>query len=418
MKPKSKASSSTARRRKQDAELQRLADELHKSTTADDVLRVERAVAQLTLSPDATSTSPPTSSDKPARSPIVPPENTAPSPTYPFPGPSPSHHATSDEDMDALRDELIALQRSDQVLREAHMAFPLAGQTLNFVHDPRTYGDYPRRPITDEAIVNHGPGALRVDASENSLVLRFEHTLVDIFRVLTARHAVSHPDVDALREALLERVRHDLDNLENFKNDEWDRQRQGIPSPDDVHEVSVRTDRLFESSWAVWSSREVVLHTTFLVVLIMHLLEGLTRRACQLLLAGFRATTAVTLLFARDTDTLTKTDTALVDDIVPNPCTILRRYKLEPTLRNYPCCTRCFALYPSDSTLPFCAYKSITSATPADEVAKPCAHILRLDQLHDDHNVRGLVVLHWTQLGAHFVRNHKKRSSKDGCGSH
>lgn len=96
----------------------------------------------------------------------------------------------------------------------------------------------------------------------------------------------------------------------------------------------------------------------------MHLLEGLTRRATELLLAGFRATTTVTLLYAQGSDTLPLWDTMLIDDIPRDPRTVLKRYNLEPTLDTYPCCPSCFALYPITSTPSLCVYKSVPTGSP------------------------------------------------------
>ena len=229
---KLKASTSTVHRRKQDAELQRMYDRVHASEDA--LSRVDRVVAKLTLGTDPAGSS--SIESPPAPRPSPPPTVGSSSCTQPL---------DRQDIYDALREELATLERAERIMRDAHVSFPLVGQELIFVQDPMTYGEYRRRELGDIVTANAGPFALRPDVDGNCLVLRLENNLVHVLGALNTSSAVSHPSLDPLRDSLLARVRHDLDSVDMLKNDEWNRQRQGIPSALDTHQYSVQTGALF-----------------------------------------------------------------------------------------------------------------------------------------------------------------------------
>lgn len=117
------------------------------------------------------------------------------------------------------------------------------------------------------------------------------------------------------------------------------------------------------SSISMWSLREVVIHSVSIVALVMYLLEGLSRRATEVLIAGLRAIVAITLKYARNADTLTTQDNLLLADIARDPRTVMRRYKLEPVLDTYVCCPDCFAIY-SPNTSPKTCVDTAPGSTP------------------------------------------------------
>lgn len=244
---KSKASTSTAHRRKQDAELQRMYDRVHASEDA--VSRVERVVAQLTLSTDAPGSSAPVE-------PISLPPHTSPSPPT-VDSTSSTRPLDQRNIFNALREELATLERAERIMRDAQISIPLVGQELKFLQDPRTYGEYRRRELSGDFTANSGPFALRPDEHGNSVVLRAENNLVHVLGALTASSVVSHPSINPLRESLLSRVLRDLESLDVMKNNEWNRQRQGIPSAHETHRFSVKTGiyALLPSRWPLADNR-------------------------------------------------------------------------------------------------------------------------------------------------------------------
>lgn len=154
--------------------------------------------------------------------------------------------STTDDHRFALLEELKALINIKATLADARATLPLIGQSLRFVQDPRSsgHGSYRHQEYGGTVTANSGPHALVSDDEGNQLLLTFESTLVAMLSALTFPLAMSHLDVDPLRAALLERVRQDLHSLDVAKRDEWDRQRQGIPSSRG-HKNTVQTGTAF-----------------------------------------------------------------------------------------------------------------------------------------------------------------------------
>ena len=227
-----KPSSSTLRRRKDDAELQALYDQVKEE--GDTLRQVEHVVTQLTL--DAASVS---SSPNPPYTP--PPAHPTHSTHIPLHDAIFGLRESTDEHRAAVQEQLESLDHASQVLRDARAAMPHIGQTLTFIHDPRTTGTYRSSDHDGTVVANSGLSALRPDAPANALVLKHESNLVHVLAFLLRPSPISNPVLGQLRETVLSSVRQELDRLDLIKKDEWERQRHGIPSQIELHQNVVQT---------------------------------------------------------------------------------------------------------------------------------------------------------------------------------
>jgi len=110
----------------------------------------------------------------------------------------------------------------------------------------------------------------------------------------------------------------------------------------------------------------------YVVVVVLHLICGLSINDCTFLLPSIQHIVKMTLEHAGSSST--KLLTAFPKD----PRTVLKTLELSPEVHGYVCCPRCFALYPQDSEVPVsCSYKETTSS-------KVCAEpLMRLRRIGD-----------------------------------
>ncbi|OBZ77196.1 hypothetical protein A0H81_02514 [Grifola frondosa] len=233
---------------------------------------------------------------------------------------------------------------------------------LVFVHDP-ALSEALHESCFD--FQNVGTYALKSNILPSRNFLEHESWLLSTRATLQAIESCGNSAVAAARELLSTQIEDELRRLSDVKHLEWERQRTTRGPPVHGQPLRVDTDRYFDIQSQLWTPRNMIIQASYVLVLLLHLVYGLPRRATQVLLAGLRCIIQISLKFARGD--LTPSDQHLISRICRDPETVVAAFDLEPSVKCYLCCPKCYAVYDRDTSPPdICTYQVTATSAPCN----------------------------------------------------
>ncbi|KAJ3563554.1 hypothetical protein NP233_g8865 [Leucocoprinus birnbaumii] len=187
--------------------------------------------------------------------------------------------------------------------------------------------------------------ALQPDSEKNSFVLYHETWLRDQARTATEQLRKYPNDANLVQclEALLKDLGNGLNDSEQLKRTEWERQRalscednQVDPGP------YMQSPFLGMEAWAIG---------IYFVVLCLHLMSGVSQDQCSFYL---------TIL----TKILCPTQSQTPSSFPATVETLISRVNIAPKTKSYTCCPKCFCLYDPTSSPPTCTATEIHGGEP------------------------------------------------------
>ena len=257
------------------------------------------------------------------------------------------------------------------------------GADLMFLHPPFPGASSPLAPgprdpaanPTQNREANVGPFALFSTFAPNSRIIGYEEWLLQSYQLIR-EHGENHRETRVrLRSVIvLRRIDSDLDEIEERKRQEWERQRLALPSEETFtvqDACTVDSGSIFQSRGylelmnltaiymnASWANADPIAIICYIVVAALHLFSHLSMDHCGFLLRSFYLilSLAIPLPEAGRQSTLS----SIHSDIR----TVLDQMNLNPATKAYICCPRCFKCYPLTPDAPIrCTNQDTPSST-------------------------------------------------------
>ncbi|OBZ66279.1 hypothetical protein A0H81_13832 [Grifola frondosa] len=235
---------------------------------------------------------------------------------------------------------------------------------LIFIHDPVVSGAPYEPPPDLSSQPNVGPYALHPSNSRNRNFLEHENWLFSTRAALQAIEPCGNGNIDTTRNSLLILIEGEMHRLIDLKGLEWERQKvHSFHSFENLHHVN--TEPYFEAQPQLWAPKDAIIQASYILVLLLHLVYGLPRRASRLLLVGLRCIIQLTLKWAHGD--LLPPDRHLLSRMCRDPQTLITAFNLEPSVKSYICCPECYALYDDHSSTPTnCTYLATPTSVPCN----------------------------------------------------
>jgi hypothetical protein len=113
---------------------------------------------------------------------------------------------------------------------------------LKFAGYPTIDGPYVRPDEDGLVVINSGPQMLEPRHPSNRSLLAFQNDLIVLLKEARAIETHSVGEIIKEKEALVQRIYRELDRVDDFKEKEWERQRNG--ADDEDSDTFVNTGRL------------------------------------------------------------------------------------------------------------------------------------------------------------------------------
>ncbi|OBZ65032.1 hypothetical protein A0H81_14995 [Grifola frondosa] len=115
----------------------------------------------------------------------------------------------------------------------------------------------------------------------------------------------------------------------------------------------------------LWDAKVAIIQASYVLVLLLHLIYGLPKRASRVLLAGLRCIIRLSLKYGNNN--LGVRDQRLLSQLARDPDTVLRAFNLDPSVASYICCPECYALYEDTTSAPStCTFRSTAESAPCN----------------------------------------------------
>lgn len=192
-------------------------EKLRQSLASDGVDELEKRTKSRTLgtdnSPDISTTQPsfPTTTSQQPLPSSKPPKKTS--------------VRSDDPELDKLYDDASrSLKHVRDQYTQCTLSFSLHGD-LSFVNSPSKSGPYDHHSATSG--INSGLHALTIQHPLNRAFLQQEGTLLSLLQQLDAIASHGSEDIQKRRRTLNNKITFEIDRLDRFKHQEWEKQRRG-----------------------------------------------------------------------------------------------------------------------------------------------------------------------------------------------
>lgn len=260
------------------------------------------------------------------------------------------------------------------IRQSTHLRPPLQ---LEFQVKPKESRDLDWQSLKVDGAANRKPYALVLTHSSNKLFLETETSLCLLLQQLSTVDTTGDAEASAEVEALRSKITAQLELMYTWKETSWRKQRSspteernslrlgGTPLVNTGERASflIRFKSIIRFIDSYFASPHLGYHPLVLsgvvLVLILHLAFGLSHRGCGLVLAFLRGYCKLSAKYSGG-----HISPSIHASIPKTLKTVLQSFDLDPRVRQFICCPRCFALYPYESPYPAtCTFKSAPDST-------------------------------------------------------